>query len=129
MPALLAYFSDKLITKKVYYFFRLTTFVIFVLSLIFLGAVKFRNPKATLVHKIMQKIYQKHQGMGILFLLVCSVVLCLDGIICYVLGLCVHKALVKDKKELKKQKNRAMMKKDHKGSIRIDTPPPNMSVE
>ncbi len=36
---------------------------------------------------------------------------------------------IREKQLLRKHKNRAMMTKNHKGSVRIDTPPPNVDIE
>jgi hypothetical protein len=44
-----------------------------------------------------------------------------DAVNCYLLGLHLHVTIGKEKKLTQRQRNRAMMAKDHKGSVRIDT--------
>jgi hypothetical protein len=52
-----------------------------------------------------------------------------DAVNCYLLGLHLHVTIGKEKKLTQRQRNRAMMAKDHKGSVRIDTPPPAISFD
>ena len=108
--------------KKVYYFYRLVTSILYSIAYVVFFVIQFCKLK------FIEKIQEHHKGFTIL-LVINFIIVCIDGVICYVLRLILHKEIVKEKKEWMKQKNRAMMTKDHKGSIRIDTPPPNYSIE
>ena len=63
-----------------------------------------------------------------MLILTCVFIL-LDAISCYLLSLILRYSTYREKQLLKKHRNRAMITGNHKGSIGIDTPPPNVDIE
>lgn len=132
VPALVAYCKTSSTSLKVYFIFKLVTFFLYLAASIGLMVLvwhKVRQAKIEqTVHLEFQRLANDYKSSRILLILNILYIL-FDAISCYLLSLVLRYSTLREKQLLRKHKNRAMMTKNHKGSVRIDTPPPNVDIE
>lgn len=130
-PALIAYCRGTVASIKFYFIFKLVTFAMYLGAAIvlFVFAMKqYRNPgdKVRLDVEYEQFTSDFKSSKGVIALTIFFLII--DAIFCYLLNVVLMQSMFRQKRLLRKQKNYAMMTRNHKGSVRIDTPPPDDQI-